>query len=98
MFDNGVPRGIKPTMVAWLMTVVSVRTKSSAVSVSILPVLGRRDSAPSLASVFPVLKIKVSAHAGVASDNPMVNVAMSKLNRFLIGIGFIHDRMVIDSG
>src|SRR6266571_5265426 len=98
MFDNGVPRGTKPTMVAWRMTVVSVRRKSSAVSVSILPALGRRDSAPSLASVFPVLKKKLSAHAGVASDNPIVNVAIIKLSRILIAIGFIQDRLVNDSG
>src|SRR5438093_12983452 len=44
---SGIVLGtISPVITAWLMTVVSVRAKSSAVSVSIVPALGLRDSAP----------------------------------------------------
>jgi len=71
-------------MVARLMNVVCVRTKSSAVSVS--TVLERWDSAPSRVSGLPVLKKKVSAHAGVASYTPRVNVAAIKLTRNLMAI------------
>jgi hypothetical protein len=66
-------------MVARAIAVVCWRTKSSAVSVSIFPGLGRRDSAPSWPSALPVLKKKVSAHTGIASHTPMVNVATIKL-------------------
>src|SRR6185369_4634161 len=48
--------------------------KSSAVSVSSFPELGRWDSAPSRPSGVPVLKKKDPARAGVASDTPAINV------------------------
>src|SRR5439155_372361 len=74
---------------AWLMTVVSVRAQSSAVSVSIFPGLGRRDSAPSRPSGLPVLKKKCSAHAGSASPIPIIRIAVAKLNRDLLIIIFV---------
>jgi hypothetical protein len=81
---RGAFKGINPMMVARLMNVVCVRTKSSAVSVS--TGLGRWDSAPSRPSGLPVLKKKGPAHAGVASHTPRVNVAAIKLTRNLIAI------------
>src|SRR5215467_5606345 len=48
------------------MTVGTCRTKSSAVSVSILPGLGRRESAPSSPLGLPVAKKKGAAQRGVA--------------------------------
>jgi hypothetical protein len=51
--------------------------KSSAVSVSRFPALGRWDSAPSRLSGVPVLKKKDSAKAGVASHTPAINVTLS---------------------
>jgi hypothetical protein len=73
-------------MVARLMTVVCVRTKSSAVSVSSFPGLAGRDNAPSRPSGLPVLKKKVAAHAGVASHTPTLNVVAIKLIRNLMAI------------
>jgi hypothetical protein len=55
------------------MTVVSVRMKSSAVSVSSFPGLALRESAPSQPSALPVVKKKGLAQAGVASHTPAVN-------------------------
>jgi hypothetical protein len=45
------------------MMVFSVKTKSSAVSISILPALGRREAVPILASGLPVEKEKDPAEA-----------------------------------
>src|SRR5438128_849018 len=87
---SGIVLGtISPVITAWLMTVVSVRAKSSAVSVSIFPGLGRRDSAPSRPSGLPVLKKKCSAHAGSASPIPIIRIAVAKLNRDLMIIIFV---------
>src|SRR5207244_653413 len=61
---TGVPAGTSPNIVACVITVGAVRTKSSAVSVSIFPGLGRRESAPSLPSGVPVAKKKGAAHTG----------------------------------
>src|SRR5215472_10551537 len=63
------------------MLVVWDRMKSSAVSVSSFPELGRRDNAPSRPSGLPVLKKKRAARAGVASHSPANNVAAIKLTR-----------------
>src|ERR1700730_12967184 len=60
---------------ARLMTVGSERTKSSAVSVSIFPGLGRRESAPSLPSGLPVLKKNGSAAAGRLVSSPIESAA-----------------------
>src|SRR5512139_3396921 len=57
------------------MLVVSVRMKSSAVSVSRWRMLTGWDSAPSSPSGAPVLKKNGSAQAGVASPTPAVTVA-----------------------
>src|SRR5215472_11691261 len=71
-------------MVAWLITVVSARMKSSAVSVSSFPGLAGRDAAPSRPSGVPVVKKKVAAHAGVASHAAMANMAAVRLIRDFI--------------
>src|SRR6266481_1044895 len=82
------PEGIKPKMVAPLMTVVSVRIKSSAVSVSSLPPLGGWDSAPSRPSGLPVLKKNGAADAGDASHTTVLNATTARAN-FLMAI--LHD-------
>src|SRR5262249_12578870 len=63
---RGVPTGISPKIVACVMTVVSCKRKSSAVSVSIFPALGRRESAPSSPLGLPVAKKNGAAQRGVA--------------------------------
>ena len=88
---RGAFKGINPVMVAPVMTVVSVRTKSSAVSVSSFPGLSRWDSAPSRPSGSPVLKKKVSAQAGVASHTPAVIIADTKVTRILMSLLLIAD-------
>ena len=78
------------------MTVVSVRIKSSAVSVSSLPPLGGWDSAPSRPSGLPVLKENGAAQAGVASHTAAVlnamNATTAKAN-FLMAI--LHDEALM---
>src|SRR5215471_839791 len=81
ILSTGVPVGISPTIVARVMTVVSCRKKSSAVSVSMLPGLGRRESAPSAPLGFPVLKKNGAAHRGVARHAVKANAAQIKLPR-----------------
>src|SRR5215467_5018943 len=79
MLETSNPDGINPWMVARLMTVASVGTKSSAVSVSGFPVvggvLGGRESDPNLPSGFPVLKKNISAAAGRAAVSPTESAA-----------------------
>src|SRR5215472_11582165 len=84
IFASGLPEGTSPIMVAWLITVVSARMKSSAVSVSSFPGLAGRDAAPSRPSGVPVVKKKVAAHAGVASHNATANIAAVRLIRDFI--------------
>src|SRR5258706_16016836 len=68
MFAKGVVT--RPVMVAPVSTVVWLRTKSSAVSVSSLLTLAGRDNAPNLPSVFPVLtRTCVSCAAAPAEKN-----------------------------
>ena len=71
------------------MIVLSVRMKSSAVSVSRFPALGRWDSAPSRPSGVPVLKKKKSAEAGVASDSQAIKQTAVRAN-FLIGLSEVY--------
>jgi hypothetical protein len=75
MLDSGVPSGINPVMVARLMLVVSVRIKSSAVSVSSFDALAGWESEPSRPSALPVLKVNESAQTGVISATATVSVA-----------------------
>jgi hypothetical protein len=84
IFASAVPEGTNPIIVARLITVVSGRMKSSAVSVSTLPALPGRDAAPSRPSGAPVVKKNVAAHAGVASHTPRANVAAVRLVRNFI--------------
>src|SRR5215467_9059 len=81
IFASGVPEGTNPIIVAWLITVVSGRMKSSAVSVSTLPALAGRDAAPNRPSGAPVVKKKVAASAGGASHTPKTKMAPHKLGR-----------------
>jgi hypothetical protein len=81
MFPRGVPTGRSPKIVARLMTVVSVRKKSSAVSVSIFPGLGRRESAPSAPLGVPVAKKNGAAHRGVVRHTLNANATPIKLAR-----------------
>src|SRR5215471_6641494 len=69
MFLRGVAGEIKPVTVAPEMTVVCFKKKSSAVSVSSLSVLGRRDSAPSLPSALPVLTMTLVLCADTVPEN-----------------------------
>src|SRR5712692_1292347 len=85
ILDRGVPAGINPIIAARLMTVVCVKRKSSAVSVS-SPGPAGRDSAPSRPSGLPVLKKKGVAPAGVANQTPTLKVAAIKLTGNLIAI------------
>ncbi|TMG83465.1 MAG: hypothetical protein E6H78_12180 [Betaproteobacteria bacterium] len=91
MFANGAL--INPVIVAPLMTVVAVRMKSSAVSVSTLPGLSLRESAPRRPSALPVVKKKGAAQAGVAST-PAVIIAAVKLVRNLMSLLLI-DALVL---
>jgi hypothetical protein len=88
MFAEGAV--INPVIVAPLMTVVSVRKKSSAVSVAKFPELSLWESAPSRPSALPVVKAKGLAQAGVAST-PAVIIADTKLTRILMSILLIDD-------
>ena len=81
MSARDVPDGINPVMVACAIVVVSVRMKSSAVSVSSAPGLAGRDSAPSSPSGFPVLKKNGAAQAGAASHTPTLTATPTTLNR-----------------
>jgi len=92
MFANGA--FINPVIVAPLMTVVSVRKKSSAVSVSILFGLSVRESAPSRPSALPVVKKKGAAQAGLVS-NPAVIIADTKLARDLMSLLLV-DALVLN--
>jgi hypothetical protein len=73
-----------PEMVAPLMTVVLLRIKSSAVSVSSSPAPEGRDNAPSRPSGLPVLKINDAAEAGVASQTAALQVIAARTNFFTI--------------
>jgi hypothetical protein len=75
MLSRGEPVGISPTIVARLMTVVSCRKKSSAVSVSTLPALGRWESAPSWPFGLPVSKKNVFARRGAARHTVRANAS-----------------------
>src|SRR5436309_4117595 len=68
------------------MLVVSLRRKSSAVSVSNFSEPAGWDSAPTSPSGSPLAKKKGSAHAGVASHTPAVTVAAT--NRYFIHFSF----------
>jgi hypothetical protein len=68
-------------MVACAIVVVSVRMKSSAVSVSSAPGLEGRDSAPSSPSGLPVLKKNGAAQAGAASHTPTLIATPTTLDR-----------------
>src|SRR5436309_7063125 len=68
------------------MLVVSVRMKSSAVSVSNFSEPAGWDSAPTSPSGSPLSKRKGSAQAGVASHTPAVTAAAT--NRCFIHISF----------
>jgi hypothetical protein len=78
--------GINPRMVARLITVASVKKKSSAVSVSSLLGLAGWDSAPSLPSGEPVLKKKESVEVGAADNKPTTAMVPSKLSCSLMAI------------
>src|SRR6266550_1788852 len=86
---------INPVIVAPLITVVSVRTKSSAVSVSSFPGLSLRESAPSRPSALPVVKKKGAAQAGVASHAPAISSAAVKLTRNLMSLLLV-DALVLN--
>jgi hypothetical protein len=86
MLPSGVPNGTNPVMVAWVISVLSDKMKSSAVSVSILPALAGRDSAPNRPSGAPALKENVAAHAGWTKHTAKDNVAVTRLNRNLMAI------------
>src|SRR5438552_17392485 len=92
MFAEGAV--INPVIVAPLMTVASVRKKSSAVSVANIPELSLWESAPSRPSALPVVKTKGLAQAGVAST-PAVIIADTKLNRILMSILLV-DTLVVN--
>src|SRR5262249_36090266 len=84
----------RPKIVAWLMTVVSVGKKSSAVSVSIFPGLGGLESAPSAPSGRPVAKKNGAAHRGVVRQTLNANAEPIKLARnitdfFAVLIAFV---------
>src|SRR5262249_39118295 len=86
MLPTGVPVGKSPVIVALLMTVVACSTKSSAVSVSIFPGLGRRESAPSTGCWglgLPVSKKKLSADRGAARHAVKVSMAPIMLTRVI---------------
>src|SRR5258706_1226216 len=85
---------ITPVIVAPLMTVVSVRKKSSAVSVANIPELSLWESAPSRPSALPVVKEKGLAQAGVASTQAVI-IADIKLNRILMSILLV-DTLVVN--
>src|SRR5262249_49161034 len=63
MWLSGVPEGSSPVNVASLMTTACVTTKSSAVSVWILPRLGGRERVAIFPSASPVEKEKEAADA-----------------------------------
>jgi hypothetical protein len=63
MLASGVPVGSNPVKVAPLMSTHSLRTKSSAVSVSDSPALAGPDSVAIFPSGIPVEKEKVLADA-----------------------------------
>jgi hypothetical protein len=79
MLFRGVPTGTPPKIVACVITVVVVRKKSSAVSVSGFPALGRRESAPSRPLGLPVEKKNVDANKGVVRHTVNVNAAPIKI-------------------
>jgi hypothetical protein len=83
MLDTSNPAGINPLKVARLITVASVRAKSSAVSVSGFPVLGGRESDPNLPSGFPVLKKNTSAAAGRAAVSPTESAATDAIAMYV---------------
>jgi hypothetical protein len=87
MLETSNPAGINPWMVARLMTVASVKMKSSAVSVSRLPGLAGRESDPSLPSGIPVLKEKGSAVAGMPATRPTESAAADAI----VTYAFIED-------
>src|SRR5437762_9561487 len=66
---SDAPKGSRPVKVAWLMSVVSVRMKSSVVSVWILPGLDGRESVAIFPSGAPVEKEKEAADAREASGS-----------------------------
>jgi hypothetical protein len=80
MLFRGVPTGTPPKIVACVITVLVVRKKSSAVSVSAFPALGRRESAPNRPLGLPVEKKNVDANKGVVRHTLNVNAAPIKID------------------
>src|SRR5437868_6153851 len=71
MLDNDAPDGISPVNVACWISVFSVSTKSSAVSIWIVPALAGRDAVPIFPSGSPVEKKKlgVAVAFGLCASN-----------------------------
>ena len=63
MLDRFALEGMRPVKVASVSTIELLTKKSSAVSVSVLPALGRRESVATFPSGLPVEKKKGSADA-----------------------------------
>jgi hypothetical protein len=79
MLSRGVPTGSSPKIVACVITVVVDRKKSSAVSVSTFPGLGRRESAASRPLGLPVAKKNEDANKGVVRHTINVNATPIKV-------------------
>src|SRR5215471_18859169 len=86
MFASDVPAGTSPTIVASVILVVSLRRKSSAVSVSSAPELGGWDRAPSRPSGELVLKEKGSAQLSDAKDTVTATMTTTRLIRNIIAL------------
>ena len=86
---------INPVIVAPLMTVVSVRMKSSAVSVSSFPGSHSARALRVARPALPVVKKKGSAQAGVVKPHPAVIIADTKLARNLMSLLLV-DALVLN--
>ena len=74
MLDNDAPAGIKPVNVAWLISVLVSRMKSSAVSVWMPAELGTRASVAIFPSGLPVVNEKTVAEACVTRHSDVSRV------------------------
>src|SRR5215467_10703830 len=87
------PAGTRPVNDPPVIEVVWVRTKSSAVSISIFPGLDGREAVAIFPSGFPVLKKTLSAFAGRAYIQRRTAIASTTMGRVMGHLSSGFDRL-----
>jgi hypothetical protein len=86
IFERGAPVGISPVIVALVIDVGFVKTKSSAVSTSNLPADIGRLAAAIKPSGLPVLKVKEAPFAGMTATRLLRQIAEISKRDFMAAL------------